>query len=217
MIKWIFFDIDDTLIDFKSAQKKAILLFYERHREDFTLPFNQLYAKWFDIEQACFDAYLAGHFSFDGQRKERFKQVYTLNGHILTDQQAWTLFCEYEELYRASWCLFDDVLPVLQTLKSLGYSMGIISNGIRAQQTLKLKNTGIAEYFKVIVTSSDGTAKPDRAIFESAAQLANTNIKNCMYVGDNYEIDFLAAKNAGMHSFFINRPETNLLSFLNTL
>lgn len=217
MSEWIFFDIDDTLLDFQAAQKKAVRKFYEIHTEDFSLSFDELYKKWFDIEQACFDAYLEGKYDFDGQRRARFKNVYALSGRTLTDDDAWKCFLEYEDYYRECWCLFDDVLPALKKLKAAGYKLGIISNGVRAQQELKLKKTGIFSYFSVIVTSSDGLAKPGRAIFEHAAALADADMENCVYVGDNYETDIVAAGFAGMQAFYVQRPEHGLNEFADNM
>ena len=59
-------------------------------------------------------------------------------------------------------------------------------------------------YFKFIVVSSQlNYAKPDKEIFDHYLKLTNCDIKDVLYVGDDYERDFLGAKNAGWEAVMV--------------
>jgi putative hydrolase of the HAD superfamily len=92
-----------------------------------------------------------------------------------------------------------EIPMVLQTLKKLGYKIGLISNvNSRGQVPLNLSEYGIIDYFHPIVLSSEyKRRKPDPAIFHHAARLANTPTSECIFIGDRVARDILGAKRAG--------------------
>src|SRR5690606_16096751 len=84
-------------------------------------------------------------------------------------------------------------------------NLHIITNGFAEVQEGKLKNSGIAHYFDVIMDSEKaGFKKPNPVIFEKAMSLANVQPEKALMVGDNYEVDILGAKNVGMHTLYFN-------------
>jgi putative hydrolase of the HAD superfamily len=92
-----------------------------------------------------------------------------------------------------------EIPSVLETIRSMGYKIGLISNvNSRGQVPLNLKQYGIHHYFDPIVLSSEYMRrKPDPAIFHHAARLSNTPTSECIYIGDRVARDVLGAKRAG--------------------
>ncbi len=88
---------------------------------------------------------------------------------------------------------------VLDTIRRLGYKIGLISNvNSRGQVPHNLKQYGITEYFHPIVLSSEyKRRKPDPSIFHHAARLSRTPTSECIYIGDRIARDILGAKRAG--------------------
>lgn len=110
--------------------------------------------------------YLLGELSFQGQRRERLKEIFS-HDRILTDNKADKIFQEYLEAYKMNWKLFPDVMSCLEQLSEI--RLGIISNGDSSQQMQKLIATGIRERFSVFAISEDiGISKPDPKIFLKA-------------------------------------------------
>ena len=125
-------------------------------------------------------------------------------GRHLSQLEADSIFNFYERHYRADWSLFDDVVPALRSL--FGFGFGIISNGSRAQQKLKLRQTGIEHYFEIIVVAEDaGAAKLQHEIFLSACHQARSPADRCVYVGDRLDHDALPSQAIGMRSFWLDR------------
>jgi hypothetical protein len=81
-----------------------------------------------------------------------------------------------------------------------------LPNGSTAQQKLKLKQTGIAHHFDVVVVAEEiGVAKPERDIFIAACEEARCPAASCVYVGHSLERDALASAAAGLRPFLLDR------------
>ncbi len=101
--------------------------------------------------------------------------------------------------------LFDDVLPALKQLEKNELILGLISNIDRDISPL-FDKLGLTPLLKVVVTSLDfGFHKPQPEIFHEAATQAGVIVNESIYVGDQYRIDVLGAKEAGMRGILIDR------------
>jgi len=118
----VFFDIDDTLLDHEAAARAGAAALHRSLAA--AAPVEQFVAAWAAALDRNFPRYLAGELTFQGQRRERIREV--VDGG-LTDEAADSVFAGYQQAYEAAWTLFPDVLPCLDAL-SHG-RVGIISNG----------------------------------------------------------------------------------------
>ncbi len=92
-----------------------------------------------------------------------------------------------------------EVPEVLAAIKSMGLTMGIISNCQSQRQVPdNLTQYGIINYFDpIVLTSQFGLRKPDPSIFYHAARLAKVPTGSCAYVGDKINRDILGSYRAG--------------------
>jgi putative hydrolase of the HAD superfamily len=198
----VFFDLDDTLLDDTGAKRAYLpqLFVAWRHR----LPhadesaFDEAWSTALDLH---FERHLRGELSFVEQRRERFRDVFRTR---LSDADCDELTGEFLQIYEANWRLFDDVVPALDRLAHL--PLGVITNGLDAQQRQKLELLGIADRFKVIVTS-DATklSKPDPRIFHHAAAAIGARPEQCVHVGDDWRRDVEGATAAGFRAIWLDR------------
>ncbi len=101
--------------------------------------------------------------------------------------------------------LFDDVLPALEQLKQNGFILGLISN-IDSDITPLFDKLKLTPLLNVVVTSRDtGYHKPQPEIFNEAARQAGVKAGESMYIGDQYQIDVLGGKEAGMQGVLLDR------------
>lgn len=101
--------------------------------------------------------------------------------------------------------LFDDVLPSLNQLKQKGLILGLISN-VDSDVNPLLNKLGLTPLLQVIATSLDtGYHKPQPEIFKEAARQAGVKAQESMYIGDQYQIDILGSKGAGMQGILLDR------------
>lgn len=102
--------------------------------------------------------------------------------------------------YLAAFARRGDLLPGCRSaLRRLArrYRLGVVTNGIDHVQRSRLRASGLAERFEVVVTSEGaGCAKPDPRIMHRALQALEVSPEQTLYVGDNPEADGLAAHRA---------------------
>lgn len=119
-----------------------------------------------------------------------------------------------DEMYAVTekfWRLEDDAVSTLETLRTRGIRLGIISNAADSQDVNTLiDKEDIRKYFKVIMTSSDiGIRKPNPQIFEAALQKMGVSAAESIQVGDILGADILGAHRAGMRGVWITRRSEN--------
>ncbi len=116
-----------------------------------------------------------------------------------------TRFNEVVEADKLGTKLYDDVLPVLNSLKQNGYKIGIISNiwQFPVNHVLDLFGDNLIDTF--IASCEVGVAKPDKRIFEIAMARLNTSCNEALMIGDNLDQDIKASQSAGMPAILLDR------------
>ena len=93
--------------------------------------------------------------------------------------------------------LFSQVNYLIPLL-SKKYSLGIISNNSSGSANLLHKHD-LDKHFKIVCLAEDiGFKKPHYKIFQKALLDSNSNVDNCIMVGDRLDIDILPANELGM-------------------
>lgn len=116
---------------------------------------------------------------------------------------------EIKETVKNYWLPFSDVHHVLETLRSDGIGLGVISNWDPSARQV-LGSAGLTDFFDPIVISAEvGCEKPDKQIFELAIDKAGVDPAQCLYVGDNYYDDALGCRKVGMQALILNRFGTS--------
>jgi putative hydrolase of the HAD superfamily len=196
----IYFDIDDTLLDYKTSQDLAAIEFAKKYSSHIDEPEN-FPAVWDKITERYMARYLSGELSFQEQRRCRIRESLRLD---LSASESDRIFDEYYQIYEESWRLFPDVESALLSLSE--HSKGVITNGDKVHQRYKLEKLGILEYFTDVITPAcAGAPKPELAIFQLGAVRASRPPSECWYVGDNYRADYHGARDAGYKSVWLNR------------
>ncbi|ELR65226.1 2-haloalkanoic acid dehalogenase [Photobacterium marinum] len=198
----IFFDLDNTLLDHDGAERDAIRSFFASYRNSI-IPYPDTPEQlWREITDKHRARWRSGELNFEEQRRARISELFE---RPLTVAEADQLFAEYYDIYRRHWRLFSDVEPALKQLHTLS-PLAVITNGFNSQQTAKLRETGILDYFSLVMTSEQaGVAKPDPRIFQAAINSAKESPEDCWYIGNHPENDALAAQQVGMKAVWLNR------------
>ena len=94
-------------------------------------------------------------------------------------------------------------------LTSTHLRTGIISDGPIDSQRRKFRALGLMPWIECpIFTQETCAPKPAPAAFQLAAYTLNIPYERCLYVGDNPKKDFAGAKELGMKTARIRRPES---------
>ena len=103
--------------------------------------------------------------------------------------------------------LFDDVVPALTQLKERGLILGLVSN-VDHDITPLCDELGLSLLLQVVVTSLDvGFSKPQPEIFREALRQAGVKASEAVYVGDQYQIDVVGARDAGIKGVLLDRGD----------
>jgi putative hydrolase of the HAD superfamily len=105
--------------------------------------------------------------------------------------------------------LFPETMSTLIYLKSQGYHLGVISNGITIKQWEKLIRLGLHHFFDEIITSEEaGAEKPDEIIFKQALDRMGCKAGNSIMIGNKFSEDIKGALNVGMEAILVNSELT---------
>jgi putative hydrolase of the HAD superfamily len=103
--------------------------------------------------------------------------------------------------------LFEDVAPALSCLKKRGLVLGMISN-VDSDMAADFERLGLPAWLDVIVTSSEaGVSKPDPGIFREALRRAGVPPEAAVFVGDQYQVDVVGARGAGLEGILLDRTD----------
>jgi HAD superfamily hydrolase (TIGR01549 family) len=94
--------------------------------------------------------------------------------------------------------LYDDVLPTLHQLQSRNLQLGILSNhSSSVRRTIDQLLGNIIPQQNITISEEVGVHKPGKTIFRRAVAKLRQKPTNCIYVGDNLEVDAIAAVQQG--------------------
>jgi len=201
----IFFDLDDTLLDDRLPTARGLDALYQHHGAAFDVPRHELTQIWKDLLDQHFPRYLSGELTMQGQRRARLRAILGDRSDSFSDDDIDTAFSIYTDSYERGVACFPDVVPMLERL-ARDTRLGVITNGNREQQYKKLERTALGKFFDTVVTpEACGAAKPDPRIFAEACRRAGVAAADAIYVGDNWDIDVVGSRAAGLKAIWINR------------
>jgi putative hydrolase of the HAD superfamily len=210
MTEVVFFDLDGTLVDHRTATMEAIGRIV-RAAPNATAPPDELVDLWWTLEGRHMREYLTGRCSFTEHHRRRLRAFLPMLGEPVPDRpdslDAW--FAErYLGAFEAAWQSYPDVRPCLDALKRhpRGPRLAVLTNGDPGQQRAKLARFGLLDRFEAVLTPTElGAAKPDPAAFAAACRLMRTGPERAVNVGDMLNGDVTAAEAAGLTGIWLDR------------
>lgn len=200
----LFFDLDNTLWDFKKNSHCALSLvfnFYKLSKQN--IDFNQFFKVYSAINKSLWEDYREKRITKKNLIEIRFQK--TFDELKIVGIDACKFNQQYLEEMPKQKTLIEGAASLLQYMKEKGYKMQIITNGFKEVQQKKLKVTQIDNYFsKVFVSEVIEAPKPDAKIFEYALKSSNAPKKSSLMIGDNWKSDIEGAINFGIDSVFYN-------------
>lgn len=205
----VLFDIDDTLVDTRGAFGAALAAAAARYLPDVTADRHpELLAHWRADAGGHYARYTRGEVDYRAQRLARANAMHAqFGGHALDDAgfDAWDAV--FEDGFRSAWASHDDAAHAVADLLAAGVAVGALSNASVAYQSQKLQRVGLAEQVPMLVgVDTLGYGKPDPRVFAEACRLLGTAPARTAYVGDELDLDAVAARVAGLVGVWLDRP-----------
>lgn len=200
MFEAILFDFDGTLVDYVNADIQSLKWL---HAQVGTPVCFDDFLKTSVDEVMKFHHLVANH-EIDPLLMHDFRLKNTFNRHNI----VWA--DDYVDIYRdklLTTCTPFDGVEVLLSSITPKVKTGLITNAYNAEeQSERIKNSGLAGYFDLIVIAGDiGIYKPDAAIFLHALTHLDVSADKTLYIGDSVTYDITGAKSAGMKTVLFSK------------
>ncbi len=198
-IQFVYFDLDDTLLDHRAAERAALRDVCTQFADLFgAYTLDTVHDTYHRINAPLWTAYAAGTIDKASVKEARFRKLLKALGQDVEPHDRVNRY--YLERYAAHW----QFVPGAQTAYTQianAYNVGILTNGFQEIQMRKMNNfpTLQREASVVIVSEETGHLKPHPAVFDHAAARANVSPDSILYVGDSYTSDVEGSAQAGWH------------------
>ncbi len=194
---FVYFDLDDTLLDHRSAERAALTDLCGHFSEAFAdRPVAEVQSTYHVNNVALWAAYAAGEIDKETLRRRRFEVLLDRLAIVSLDADEASDY--YLACYAKHWSYcpgareaFLAIAPVLPA--------GILTNGFAEQQHAKLNQfpelrSGSRS---VVISEEVGYMKPHPKLFAEASARAGADPASILYVGDSYASDIAGARRAG--------------------
>lgn len=198
-ITHLFFDADNTLIDFNKASKLSLKSLFTNYGISYTESYINIYK---EINLKCWKSFERGEIDKNELIFQRFNQFFLKIGlnedPIIANTEYLRLLVEHSHL-------IPGALELLKILRSK-YKLHIITNGFKEVQRPKFTRLGLDTYFDNIIVSDEiGMKKPEIRFFDYSLQKAGSPNRNrVMVIGDSLSSDIKGAIQSRLQSIWYN-------------
>ncbi len=196
-IRFVYFDLDDTLLDHHTAQRHGLTELYEEFQPHFgKVTLTQLQAVYHKHNQVLWPQYAEGTITRDDLRRLRFELTLTDLG--ITSLVPDEMNVLYLERYANHWGFLPNASAAFHAVAD-HYPVGIITNGFTEVQQAKLNRfPELRDRARAVLISEEvGYMKPHPELFAQATDFADTLPASILYVGDSFTSDVQGAQRAG--------------------
>ena len=200
MIKYLFLDFDNTILDFTKAEAVAIRKTMRQYGLE---PTDELAARYSAINDWHWKALERGELTKPQVVTQRFAVFFAEQG---IDVDAAAVAKTYETyLSQGHWYLPGAEEAVKEKLFGR-YRLFLASNGTPVVQHGRMTSADLYPYFEQSFISEEiGYNKPAKEYFEIAfSRIPGFNREECIMVGDSLTGDIQGGKNAGLRTVWVN-------------
>ena len=196
----LLFDADETLFDFKKAERHAFINTMEDYGYDFD---EEVHLKsYHEINTAIWKEFELGKITQKKLKVERFSRY----------KDALQLQFEPEDfagkyMHHLSYAsfLYPESEELLKKLHGR-YKLAIITNGLTDVQSRRIRKSSVSHYFDEIVISEEiKVSKPNPEIFvHTLKRLGHDQLQSVLMIGDSLSSDISGGINFGVDTCWYN-------------
>ena len=195
MIKNIFLDLDDTILDFHRGEREAITDTLEHFGVKVT---DEVINRYRHFNRMCWEALERGEMKRDDVLTRRFELFFESVGERVSAREVQA----YYEVRLSEGCYFIDGAERLLDELVGKYRLYITSNGTAFVQDRRIAKSGIARYFDgIFISERMGAHKPAAEFFDACfAAMEEPVREQTLIIGDSLTSYILGGINAGIHT-----------------
>ena len=203
MISTILWDVDGTLLDFKTAESAAVKsLFREFSLGECT---DEMVSRYSAINDGFWQRLERNEITKPQVLVGRFKQFFREVG--VPPELAEEFNRRYQFRLGDTIVYRDDSISIIKSLRGR-VKQYVVSNGTVVAQSKKLKLSGIGELMDgIFLSEAVGAEKPNKAFFDTVfEQIRPERLSDVIVIGDSLTSDIRGGINAGIRTCWYN-PE----------
>ena len=183
----VLFDLDETLFNRTASLRLFLSDQISRHAE---------------LRFVSSERWISNFLALDKRGRVPKDKVYKMllkDSDAVDDKFATVLFHEYETMFWRFAQPFHGLERMFAALKQLSIKTSIVTNGqthIQLRTLLALNLDRVVDDY--LISEAVGLRKPDREIFELAADRLTVKPHECIFVGDTAATDIVGAQQSGM-------------------
>lgn len=202
-IRYIFFDLDDTLLDHKAAEKISLTRCRNMVDGLSDIPVETLIQTYRSLNKALWEDYGAGHIDRATLQRSRFEG--TLRDLGLNTSLSDDFGLAYMAEYGKHWTWVPGARQAWEKVRNQ-WPAGIITNGFAETQKAKFRKFGLDVAADALIISEEiGVMKPHPEIFAYASRHVGADPSQILYVGDSPQSDIHGAAHAGFRTAWFTR------------
>lgn len=199
MLKTIFLDVDDTILDFRKAEAAAIRRTLEGLGIDPAPETTALYSR---INARQWELLEEGRLTRAQVLTRRFDLFF---GELGVERSSFEAQKTYEHLLSQGHWFMPGAEALLETLFGC-YDLYIVSNGTGTVQDGRIASACISRYFRdIFISERIGFDKPRREFFDACFErIPDFDRSRAIIVGDSLTSDICGGINAGIMTCWYN-------------
>ena len=210
--KYLLWDIDGTIINFKLAERAAIRSLFDRFKlgdcsDEMLMCYSQINKRYWQLMES-------GKIKKDKMLVERFIEFFSNKG-INADIAA-----EFNKEYQIALCdtivFNDDAIDIIKHQKKT-CKIIIVTNGTEVVQEKKLERSGLNDIVdNVFISELVGFEKPNIKFFEKVIlEVGIKDLKEALIIGDSLTSDIQGGHNIGIDTCWYNPKNEENTTLLN--
>lgn len=211
-IKHIFFDLDNTLWDYRRNAEIAVRKVYLEFgiEKEYGYGFDEFYNHYYEVNESLWEKYRNAEITRPELQSRRFPESFKNLGIQNPDFAV-----EFELRFMAEVSdgkhLVPNAIEILEYLKGK-YHIHVITNGFPKTTDYKINNSILKDFVETVVTAeSAGAPKPNPKAFSAGLRESGAELSESVYIGDDWEADIVGATEFGMKAIFFNPLAENHL------
>ena len=197
---FVFLDLDDTILDFTWAEKRALSIAFQEIGLE---PAPELLERYHEINISQWELLEQGVLTREQVLVRRFALLFAERGISHSAEEVGE---RYEFLLREGHRFIPGAEELLRSLQGRA-RLFIASNGCAAVQDARIASAGLAPFFEgIFISERLGADKPSAAYFRRCfAAIPDFDPAEAWMVGDSLTSDIRGGRDAGLRTCWFNR------------
>ncbi len=216
-VKWVIFDLDDTLHEFSLAAKTAMEMVYHYLDEEFGIDPVEAREAYADILKEGQSTHFVDDLPSRTYRQKRLEKLFdrfSLLYHIHLDR----CLDIYDESLAEVLTLKEGAIELLQECKRHDLNVMVVTEGPEDAQQKTLERLGIAPYVNRLFTSSKCKLHKGNGLFTHAIEEVGGTPEESIVIGDNIDRDIAPAEAMGLLAILVTKkPVPRNIPFVSSL